>query len=375
VTGSGGPAGGPEDDRRVAALRARRDLLSYIAATRRARRQRAFALLSGALSAVVLAVSGGGWLLAGCLNASLRRVNAGTAPAPAGAPLNILVAGVDVRAGLTRRQQALLHVGHVISHNSDTIMVVHVFASRRRAEVISLPRDSWVRVPGFGMNKINAAIGLGGPRLLVRTVADATGLTINDFVLVNFLGFVRVIDALGGVNICLPFAVHDAYSGLRLPAGWHHVDGVTALRFARDRHSFATSDLARITDQQQLLASALEQARRSGLLGDPVRLARFLSAVRSAITVDRHLDVLGLAGQLRAIPPGAVTFVTVPLATASYPAPSGQSAVLWDRPAARALFASIRRDLPFTRFRRRPAGPAPAWAARPRSAAQAACRR
>ena len=80
--------------------------------------------------------------------------------------------------------------------------------------MISLPRDSWVDIPGHGMNKINAAFGLGGPALMVATVAAATGLTINDFIEVNFLGFVKVIDALGGVNICLPYAVNDPYSGL-----------------------------------------------------------------------------------------------------------------------------------------------------------------
>ena len=105
--------------------------------------------------------------------------------------------------------------------------------------VVSLPRDSWVNIPGHGMNKINAAFGLGGPKLMVRTVEEDTGLTINDYVEVDFLGFVKVIDALGGVDICLPTAVNDSYSGLDLSAGKHHVGGVTALEFARDRHSFA----------------------------------------------------------------------------------------------------------------------------------------
>ena len=93
-------------------------------------------------------------------------------------------------------------------------MLIHVSADRSRVTVVSLPRDSWVNIPGHGMNKINAAYGLGGPQLMVQTVEQATGLTINDYVEVNFLGFVKVIDALGGVNICLPYAVDDSYSGL-----------------------------------------------------------------------------------------------------------------------------------------------------------------
>src|SRR5262249_9032530 len=149
---------------------------------------------------------------------------------------------------------------------------------RRHVQVISLPRDSWVRIPGFGMGKINAAIGLGGPALMVRTVEQATGLTINDYVEVNFLAFVKIINALGGVDVCLPLAVNDPYSGLRMAAGWHHVDGVRALQFARDRRSFAKSDLTRIADQQQLVASVITEATSSRLLTDPLRMSRFLSA-------------------------------------------------------------------------------------------------
>jgi LCP family protein required for cell wall assembly len=158
------------------------------------------------------------------------------------------------------------------------MMLMHVSADRARVTVVSIPRDSWVNIPGHGMSKINAAYGFGGPKLMVQTVEQATGLTINDYVEVDFLGFVKVIDALGGVNICLPQPVDDSYSGLRLSAGMHHVDGITALAYARDRHSFATSDLARIQDQQRLLSSALTEAIGSGLLANPIRLSRFLRA-------------------------------------------------------------------------------------------------
>ena len=212
------------------------------------------------MSALVLATSGGAWALTSYVTGHLGRLSAGTSGTPSSGPLNILVAGVDSRTGLTAQQQAELHVGHDVSTNSDTLMLVHVPADHSYVQVVSLPRDSWVNIPGHGMNKINAAIGLGGPKLMVSTVEAATGLAINDYVEVNFLGFVKVIDALGGVNICLPFAVDDAYSGLHLSAGVHHVDGITALEFARDRHSFAASDLARIDDQQQLMSTILSKA-------------------------------------------------------------------------------------------------------------------
>ena len=208
----------------------------------------------------MLVVSGGAWALTGYVNGGVGRVNAGTAGTPPSGPLNILVAGVDRRAGLTPAQEAELHVGHDVSANSDTMMLVHVSADHNKVTVVSLPRDSWVNIPGHSMNKINAAYGLGGPKLMVQTVEQATGVTIDNYIEVNFLGFVKVIDALGGVDICLPQAVSDPDSGLFLTAGKHHVDGITALKYARDRHSFATEDLARIDNQQQLLASLLNEA-------------------------------------------------------------------------------------------------------------------
>ena len=323
--------------------------MARIAAGRKARQERALMLALGAMSVLVLLMSGSSWVLSSYISASLGRVNAGTSGTPSSGQLNILVAGVDIRSGLTQRQQAELHVGHDISANSDTLMVVHVPADHRYVQVVSLPRDSWVSIPGHGMNKINAAFGIGGPQLMVSTVEHDTGLTINDYVEVNFLGFVKVIDALGGVNICLPFAVDDPYSGLRMAAGTHHVDGITALEFARDRHSFATSDLARISDQQQLLSSMLSEAISSGRLANPVTLASFLSSALSAIKVDQGMDVTSLASQLRGIRPSDVTFTTVPLANLSYVTPTGQDAVLWNAGLARALFARLKGDQPITK--------------------------
>ena len=378
--GSGADPPGGRPSREDRALAARRRLRAQIAASKRARTQRTLALLTGALSAVVLLTAGGGWLLSGYVSSHLGRVNAGTSGAPASGPLNILLAGVDVRSGLTRHQQRVLHVGHATGHNSDTLMVVHVSADHRHIAVISLPRDSWVRIPGYGMNKINAAFGLGGPRLMVKTVELATGLTINDFVEVNFLGFVKIINALGGVDICLPYAVNDPYSGLRMSAGRHHVNGVRALQFARDRHSYAQSDLARIADQQQLLSSVLSEAASSGTLANPVTFSRFLAAATSAATVDQRFNVTGLAEQMRFIRPSAVSFSTVPLASTNYQAPNGESAVLWSTAAASALFARVKADRPATRqpharhgSTERRSGQTSVWSAKSKTAAQAAC--
>jgi LCP family protein required for cell wall assembly len=329
--------------------------MTRIAAGRKARHRRVMLTVSGALSAVVLFVAGTAWGFTSYINDTIGRVNAGTAGTPASGPLNVLVAGVDQRSGLTRHQQLALHVGRAVSANSDTLMLIHVSGDRSRVTVISLPRDSWVNIPGHGMNKINAAYGLGGPPLVVQTVEANTGLTINDFIQVNFLGFVKVIDALGGVSICLPFAVDDPYSGLHLSQGHHHVNGITALEYARDRHSFATSDLARIQDQQRLLSSMLTEAISSGTLANPVKLDRFLRAALAAIKVDQGLNVAALADQMRGISAGDVRFMTVPLSNYNYQTPTGQLAVLWDTKESQALFSELKNDKPATKPRLRPA--------------------
>src|SRR5215470_7970690 len=316
-----------------------------ISAARRARQRRVLLLACGLVSSLVLLFSAAAWGLASYANGSVGRIFAGTAGGLNG-PLNVLLAGVDLRSGLTPAQQRELHVGDVPSYNSDTLMLIHISGDRSSVTVVSLPRDSWVFIPGHGMNKINSAFGLGGPRLTVATVERATGLTVNDFIEVNFLGFVKVIDALGGVSICLPQAVDDPDSGLHLSAGRHHVNGVTALKYARDRHSFAASDLARITDQQSLLASLLQEAVSSGTLTNPLRLSRFLAVVPGVIKVDQNLDLTGLADQLRGITPGGVRFLTVPLASTNYLTPTGESAVLWNTGAASRLFGALQSDQP-----------------------------
>ena len=315
---------------------------------RRVQLRRMTQVVVGIASTLVLLAAVAAWAFTSYLNGAVARVDAGTAGGYRG-PLNVLLAGVDLRSGLTRAQQLQLHVGRDLSFNSDTMMVIHVSADRTRVTVVSIPRDSWVDIPGHGMSKINAAFGLGGPKLMVATVEHVTGLTINHFVEVNFLGFVKIINALGGVNICLPYAVNDHYSGLHLSAGMHRVNGITALKYARDRHSFAASDLARITNQQSLLSSLLREAISSHTLTNPLRLSGFLRAALGAITVDRGLDLAALADQLRGITLHDVQFLTVPLSNVNYQAPGGQSAVLWNAAAASQIFAKLRADQPLSR--------------------------
>src|SRR5215475_7172788 len=165
-----------------------------------------------------------------------------------------------------------------------------------------------------------------------------------------------------------------------MSAGRHHVNGIRALQFARDRHSFALSDLARIADQQQLLSSVLAEAASSGTLTNPVKFSHFLSAATAATKVDSKLDVTNLADELKFIRPGAVSFTTVPLASTNFMAPNGESAVLWNQGAADALFQRIKTDH-WSKHRHRHkhhdggagSGQRSVWQAKPKTAAQAAC--
>src|SRR5215469_4987428 len=166
-------------------LAAQRRFQQHIHLNRMARRQRLLLTIVGAMSVVTLLVSGIAWLVAGYISSGLTRLEAGISGTPDSGPVNILVVGVDTRSGLTRQQQLALHVGSVSGANTDTMMLVHIPADRESIQVVSLPRDSWVDIPGYGMNKINAAYGLGGPQLMVSTVEQATGLTINDYVEVS----------------------------------------------------------------------------------------------------------------------------------------------------------------------------------------------
>jgi LCP family protein required for cell wall assembly len=323
---------------------ARQRFQHRINTSQRARRHRLVLLVVAAVSVMTLLVSCGAWVVTTYVSAGLRRLDVGTSGTPSSGPVNILVVGIDTRGGLTRNQEVGLHVGDDVGANTDTMMLVHIPANHGSVEVVSLPRDSWVAIPGHGMNKINAAYGIGGPQLMVSTVESATGVDINDYVEVDFLGFVKVINTLGGVNVCLPYAVDDADSGLHLSAGRHHVDGVTALEFARDRHSFATSDLARISDQQQLMSSAFAEATSSGVLANPVRLQQVLASVTSSVQVDQGFKLDELADELRGLKASDVWFTTVPIATENYQTPSGESAVLWNQPVATALFDQIQAD-------------------------------
>ncbi|TDD64271.1 LytR family transcriptional regulator [Actinomadura darangshiensis] len=252
-----------------------------------------------------------------------------TAPA-AGKALNVLVIGSDARGSDAAR--------------SDTLMLVHVPADRKRPHVVSLPRDLLVRIPACGRaasvdGMINSAFTAGGASCTLATVRQLSGVRVDQTVVIDFGGFRTMVDALGGVEVTLPKSVSDQKSGLDLSAGRHWVDGRQALAYARVRHGLGDgSDLDRIKRQHRLLGSLARQARKQ-MTNDPVAFARFLAVAAGSVKTVPRLDAGALKTLVRGFEDGdSVAFDTVPVR----PAPSDPSRVVLDEPAAKRMFASFR---------------------------------
>lgn len=241
---------------------------------------------------------------------------------------NWLITGSDSRQGLTYKQIRQFSTGFgVVGHRSDTIMVVHVPAGGGRPVLISIPRDSWVDIPGFGSNKINAAFDFGGPALLAKTVQNLTGLRIDHYMGIGFGGFVRVVDAIGGVRVCLKTPLVDPNSGLHLTKGCHTLSGGHALGFVRSRHDFATQDLQRVQNQRIFLRSLLRKLTSTGVILNPFKALPAASGAAGALIVDNGTSLYQLIQVALALKNPITT--TAPIANPSYIV-NGQDAVLID---------------------------------------------
>lgn len=325
---------------------------------------------AGALSAVLLTTSGAGWALVDGVGSAIGRVNAfgglTNRPMAATSAENFLIVGTDDREGVPAATLRALHAGGESCHCTDTMMLVHLSAKGDSASVVSIPRDSYVAIPGHGMGKINAAYGLGGAQLTVATVEQATGLRIDHYLELNFLSFISTVDALGGVPVCTDRPLRDPKSGLDLPAGTTKLDGAEALRYVRARYVDPTADLGRMQRQQKFVAQVIAQATSGGTLLNPLKLERVMSSVLGSVKVDQGLgpkDLVALATRLKGLRPSSASFATVPLANLNYQVPKWGSTVLWDQTRAAALFRELREDQPLT------PPPAPAGSARPSTGA------
>ena len=267
---------------------------------------------------------------------------------------NYLLLGSDSRAGLSEEEQRMFgSPGTVEGQRADTIILVHVDPGRERAIVLHFPRDLWVRIPGRGWGKINSAFegGLrgGGPARVARTVQELTGLRINHVLYVDLAGFEGVVDAMGGVPICVDRPMEDPLAGLHIPrAGCYTFDGSTALAFVRARHVVGDCipDFARITRQQQFLRAVLAKLLSPSQV---VHLPALVPAVAANIVKDRDLripELLGLVQELQGVSAGDADFRVVPGVPEGITVNGVYASVVRMLPQARELFRRLREGEP-----------------------------
>jgi len=255
---------------------------------------------------------------------------------------NWLLVGSDSRAGLTAEQdRALAGGGDIEGKRTDTIMLVHVPKSGATT-MVSIPRDSYVNIPGIGRGKINAAFSQeDGEQLLVQTVEEATGLHIDHYAEIGFGGFAGIVDALGGVNMCVPYPIDDPLAGINLPAGCQDLSGPEALGFVRSRAT-ALADLDRMNNQRAFMSALLKKATSPTTLINPLRLWPMMTQTANSLQVadgDHLWNLAGLAWALR----GKMVTTTVPVG--GFEVVDGWGDVLlWDREKASEFFDALAND-------------------------------
>lgn len=340
--------------------------------------------VAGVCAVLVLLISAVGWALVHHVQDSLARIDVFSGllgrPAKHSTATNYLLVGSDTRDGLSPADLRALHAGSVESATgarSDTVILAHVSARRDRVTLVSFPRDSYLDIPPYTgkdnnwhagyQGKLNSAYAEGGPKLTVATIEQNTGIRIDHYVELNFVSFVTVVNALGGVDVCTPTPIHDGKSGLRLPAGVTHLNGAQSLAYVRARYSLGDgSDLGRINRQQDFIAALYHAATSGDTLLNPLRLNRALSASLHALRTDpglRAQDLASLAVKLRGVSANQVQLATVPLSSIDYQVAGWGSTVLWDVANAPRLFAAIGSDRPVPDLIAQPTTPTPTPAA------------
>ncbi|RDI61656.1 LytR family transcriptional attenuator [Nocardia pseudobrasiliensis] len=258
---------------------------------------------------------------------------------------NWLLTGSDSRVGLTQDQERELSTGDQADaggERSDTMMLVHIPKSGPTT-IVSLPRDSYVQIPGVGRDKLNAAFSAGGPKLLVQTVETATGLHIDHFAKIGFGGFAGMVDALGGIDMCLPDPIDDPLAGINLPAGCQHLTGAQALGFVRTRAT-PRADLDRMNNQRLFLSALLKKAGSAGTLANPFRAWPLATGLVDSLQVDKGDHIWDLASLGWALHSDTVA-TTVPIGGFDDVSSSG-NVLLWDKAKASRFFEALASDQP-----------------------------
>jgi len=261
------------------------------------------------------------------------------------APMNILVIGSDIRD--TPARDAAAHTaatGEAADQRADTLMVVHVPADRRNLYLISINRDNWVDIPGYGAAKINAALQYGGIDMETATVQQLLGITIDHTLMLDFGGFKILVDGLGGIDVNVPIPFQSTIETQHVfSAGVNHLDGQAALEFSRERYAFSDGDFQRVRDQQIMLRAILARLTAGGALNDVNAVRSLVDFASCCLTVDRGFDPVQaamLAYSLRNLDVNAVGTMTLPTAGSGFVA--GQSVLFPDYGGIAAVGAALR---------------------------------
>jgi LCP family protein required for cell wall assembly len=275
---------------------------------------------------------------------------------PTGKGTNYLIVGSDSREGLTAAEEKALHTGSDSGQRTDSMMILHT--GDNGTTMMSLPRDSYVTIPAFtgqqthkryaaSTHKLNRAYADGGPELLTRTVEYNTGIHIDHYAEIGFSGFVNLVDALGGVNMCIDKAVKDTASGLDLKAGCQKLNGKESLAYVRERHQEADQDLGRMRNQQKFLSTLAHQAASPSTVLNPFKLYPVIGSGLDTLIVDKKMSLLDLTQMfwaMKGVTGGSGNSITVPIANANYETASDGDAVKWDMTKANTLFDELKKD-------------------------------
>jgi LCP family protein required for cell wall assembly len=317
-------------------------------------------IVAALTSLAILVGAGYAWANYRQLDTKVRRVlaiNKNDAPKKDvdGEAQNILLVGIDDRDTATSKELKDIGIPRDGgSLNTDTMMILHVPADGKQARVISFPRDTWVKIPGFGEGRLNSAYADGvqklgksrGWQVLVHTLEDLTGLTIDHFVAVDLIGFYRISNAIRGVWVCLnrSYSKTTDFVNYDLPKGRFKVEGRSALAFVRQRHLLPRGDLDRIIRQQYFISAVFRKVASAGVLLNPIKLNHLINAVATSFRVDKGMNMAKLAQQMTGLTAGNLKFTQIPTSSGYVGSASVQLANLATVPAFVKKFIGVDSD-------------------------------
>ncbi|MET8849349.1 LCP family protein [Amycolatopsis sp. NPDC004625] len=318
------------------------------------------------VSLLVMGLTGYAWAamqgLVNGLNYQNVISDGGGGEKPADGARDILLVGLDSRTDaqgnpLPREVLDELRAGDADGElNTDSLIFVHIPNDGSKAVAMSLPRDSYVDIPGYGKHKINSAYARAmlqarkdlqkqgvtdpkeldvkanqaGAKELIETIEKLTGSTIDNYAAVNLLGFSEITKAIGGVDVCLKNNVKDEYSGADFTKGQHTISGVEALEFVRQRHGLPNGDLDRVVRQQVFMAGMARKVLSAGTLTNPSKLSDLIDAIKKSVVLNQNWDIFGFAQQMKGLTGGQLEFRTIPVKNVEYKTPDDGVAIQVD---------------------------------------------